>query len=140
MKRYKILNEMFCHMSVGMQGGRQAAHQDRQRLTAFLTFLREAAQVFLDQAGVLQRCSVYNAAVRKEDVPSSCRRASFSPRIRLLRVIVAIAGARWRRAYHMVDVRGSGTREGRTRGEGVGWERTRSRVRLFRLSGAYYSA
>ena len=84
---------MFCHMSVGMQGGRQAAHQDRQRLTAFLTFLREAAQVFLDQAGVLQRCSVYNAAVRKEDVPGSCRRAYFSRWICLLFVIVLIGAA-----------------------------------------------
>ena len=71
MKRYKSLNEMFCHMLVGMQGGRQATHQDERRLTAFLTFLRKAAQVFRDRAGVLQCFSVYDAAVRKEDAPGS---------------------------------------------------------------------
>ena len=68
---------MFCHMLVGMQGGRQATHQDRQCLTVFLTFLRKAAQVFRDGAGALQRRSVYNA-VRKEDVPGSCRCVYFS--------------------------------------------------------------
>ena len=46
-------------------------------------------------------------------------------------------GSGWRDGE---DAGGSGTREGRTRGEGTGWERTRSIVRLFSLAGAYFDA
>ena len=113
-------------MLVGMQGGRYAAHQNRQRLTAFLTFLRKAAQVLRDGAGALQGCSVYNATVRKEDVPGSGRPAYFSRWIRLLCIIVAIVGARWCCAYnavvndHLRGVGGMGRMQGgveRGRGE-----------------------